>query len=142
MSADPLLTALNGLYLSYGYQTQVVQEPKYRDYDPQEPTVYISPVDAPEVHYHAFGRKSVKQLYEAAYLIPNKLSAQVSGALDSYQFKQNGYNLMGPSAQYNVLFASGAWYVRVQSNDYDKSMFKQGITATVMQIRLDYIQNN
>lgn len=140
MSADPLLNAIGTYYADLGYQTVICAEPTYRSYSPTLPTVYVSPYMAPDDKYMAFGFLNVKQRYRAAYIDPNSLSATPSGPNDYWAFSQNTWDLSGtPSG----LIAAGAWYVRVkQPMDYDKRLFKDGVTHMLMEIDVNYIQNN
>ena len=134
--ADPFAAAIDTTMTGLGYQCQQVALPKYRDYDPALPTLYIAPRGRPTTSWIAFQTVSTRQLYDLVYLFPNALSAQLVDAI--WTLKHDGINqFMGLNSD---LLAAGAWNTLFSDvEDYSQFVVKKGYDRSAFQVLVDYV---
>lgn len=139
MSVDPYAAAIGTVLTGFGYQTVLATEPKYRDYDAQEPTAYVSPVKVQRSSFIAFRTVGNVSVYDIVMVKPNQLDTQLTDN-DVFFFKEaviNGF--MGTNATL-ALALPRPWYSRVQDvTAYRKGLLKKGYTVTAIQVSVYWI---
>ena len=137
--ADPFAPAIDEVLTGLGYQCQQLVMPTYRDYDPAQPTVYISPVGKPIIEWLAFNSKSCRQAYDVVYAFKNNLNPALSGN-DVFDFKAQVIEyFMGVNA---TMRTAGAWNtVTDDVTDYSRPLFAEGYTYSQIRVLVDYLSN-
>lgn len=136
--SDVYAPVISAILSGLGYQTLICSEPVYRDYNSVVPTVMISPINRPDIHWLGFGWRNVKQAYELVYVANNALATNVSGSNDMATFKTNVIiNFMGLPTAFAV---TGAWNVHVEDVlDYDRFLFRTGYTYSAVRVLVEYL---
>ena len=135
---DPFAPVIASTMTLLGYQCQTVAMPKYRDYDPAQPTLYISPVGKPSVFWIAFQTVSVRQAYDLVYVYPNSLTETI-GNNDVWGFKNDVINQFQGLIP-NMDGAGASNTTARDVSDYNRPLFKTGYTYSQIQVLVDYIQ--